>query len=255
MLVPIVLAAIVVTSPAASASAAPSPVPSGAPLKEIIRVRASAVCSEFATHANSAIDSTTRNDIALGGLITTLRSSDFGTNELTLHQGMDRLHKFADAITKDWKDGEREVSILRDLAKKTTDPDEAAALKDSADSLGGALWRQRQVARDVDGFLSYLDARQMSAADDTTGQMNQTLFGAADVHDENVRPNGQDTNVRAHLQPATNLGDVGLANDPHLPSAADQALAAARDFEGRLPAIIHDEISAALHVTNASDRC
>jgi len=247
------LLAIVLTGVQPSPAASPSPSSSPAPvLREIAHVRASELCSEFAVHANSAIDSATRNDIALGSLDNTLRMTDFDRDELSRRNGMDRLRTLADAITKDWKDGMREVGRLRDLEKKATDPNEKLELKDSADALGGALWHQRVLARDIDGFLAYQDARQMASNDETSGDMNQSLFGARDIHQAMLQGLPETRGARAAPTP---FETVGLANDQHLPSVDSQALAAAGYYESQFPGIAHDEIGAAVHVENASEGC
>ena len=248
------LLAIVLTGVQPSPAASPSPSPSPAPvLREIAHVRASELCSEFAVHANSAIDSATRNDIALGSLDTTLRYTDFDRDELSRRNGMDRLRNLADAVTKDWKDGMREVGRLRDLAKKATDPNEKAELKDSADALGGALWHQRVLARDLDGFLAYEDARQMASTDEATGDMNQSLFGARDMH-QAAEQGIPETRGGTRAAP-TPFETVGLAGDRNAPSVDSQALAAAGYYESQFPNIVRDEIGAALHVENASEGC
>lgn len=247
MLVHIVLAVLSTAAPAASP--APSPTP---PLKEIVHVRASAFCSQFAHHANSAIDSATRNDVALSSLISSLRSNAFAGNVISRNNEMLRLQQIADAITKDWRNGEGDVNELRKLAERATDPAEKKELKDSADALGGALWRQRKIARDLDGFVSYLHTRDMAGIDESQGDMNQALFGTRDardtIRDVAISRGGSGGSDWIYSNP-------GLANEPTSAPISDQAAVAAHDFEQRIPDIVHDEINAAEHVTTASDNC
>lgn len=238
MLAPILVLAIL-----AGGQPSPSPVPSAPPLKEIVHVRASAFCTDFAKHANGAIDSATRNDVALGSLITTLRAKDFDANVIAHRNHVDQLRQIADAITKDWKDGEREVDALRKLADKATDPDEKKELKAGADSLGGALWRQRKIARDLDGFVAYIYARDMATNDESQTQSNMAVFGTADPKDT----------IRS-VAPQM-FSNPGLANETDLLPTATQATKAAADFESHLPDIVHDEISAAVHVETVSNGC
>ena len=234
--------------------AQPSPAPSATPqpqLKEIIHVRASPLCTEFAHHANNAIDSATRNDIALGSLIGSLRSGQLDKNEIAHNNAIRSLNDYADAITKDWKVGEAEVSALRKLSESAKDPAQKKELKESADALGGALWRQRKVARDLDGFVAYLRARDMSTVDGSMASMNVALFGNADPKEAAREGGAGDT---AHRNPQM-FSNPGLANEQDLPPMSEQAKDAAFEFEGRIPDIVKDEIRAAEHVETVSENC
>lgn len=250
MIAPFVLLALL-----SGSEASPLPAASPPPLKEIIHVKSSPLCTEFARHANGAIDSATRNDVALGSLVSSLRSGNLDRNAIAHMNAMNRLNDLADAITRDWKQGEKDVDALRKLSEKAADPATKKELKGAADSLGGALWRQRKIARDLDGFVAYLHARDMSTVDDDQANMNLTLFGVTDAKAalrEGKLPE-QATPSRHDQQPL--YGNPGLANEQNLPPASDQAAVAARDFEGRLPDIVKDEIQAAEHVTTVSENC
>lgn len=233
-----------------------SPLPSASPqppLKEIIHVKSSPLCTEFAQHANNAIDSATRNDVALGSLIGSLRSGNLDGNVIAHNNAMNRLNDFADAITRDWKNGEKEVGELRKLSVHTADTATKKELKDAADALGGALWRQRKIARDVDGFVAYLHARDMSTVDSSQAAMNISLFGVRDAKD--AMRNGKLPEAGTEHDHTWMYSNPGLANEQDLPAMADLATDAAKDFEGRLPDIVRDEINAAVHVSTVSESC
>jgi hypothetical protein len=253
MVAPIVLLA-VLTGAGASAQPSASPQP---PLKEIIHVRSSPLCTDFARHANGAIDSATRNDVAVSTLIGSLRTGDLDRNEIAHRNALEHLHDLADAITKDWKNGEKEVGELRKLSDRANDPATKKELKSAADALGGALWRQRKIARDLDGFVAYLHARDMSAVDEDQANMNIALFGVGDAKDalrEGTTPEGGKDEGHAIGQQRM-YSNPGLANEQDLPPMADQADVAASDFERQLPDIIRDEITAAEHVATAAESC
>jgi hypothetical protein len=212
-------------------------------LKEIIRIRSTSVCDEFATHVNAAIDSATKNDASLGSLITVLNqkknSDDLMAMGLRRRRAIDSLSALADSITKEWKDGEAEVTHLRDLAAKATDDQERADLKGSADSLGGVLWRQRKIARDLDGYVAYLYAEEMRQSDDWHVQQSEQI------------PPGWSGN--RHSAFPEMMGS--LAGDPFAPTDWTLSVRAARDFTDRLPEIARDEGSAATHLSAANEHC
>lgn len=233
----------------------PSPSASPGPLKEIIRIRSSALCTEFATHVNSAIGSAVRNDISLGSLIDTLRLRRTGDDLMDMglrrKHAVDKLVEYADAVTKEWKDGEKEVNHLRDLAQKAVDPDEKAELKASADALGGALWRQRKVARDLDGFIAYLYAEEMRRGDHGEWHIN-------DATEDTISNSPGEDHIRAVM--ARENGALpsmwsALPGDYYAPNDQVLSYRAARDFEERLPEIQRDEGTAAIHLLKANDNC
>ena len=251
MIAPFVLIAVL-------SGADPSPLPTASAephLKEIIHVKSSPLCTEFARHANGAIDSATRNDVALGSLVSSLRTGNLDRDAIAHMNAINKLNDLADAITRDWKAGEKDVDALRKLSEKASDPATKKELKGAADSLGGALWRQRKIARDLDGFVAYLHARDMATVDEDQGAMNMALFGVTDAKEalRDGKLPEQTGSTRLSREPL--YGNPGLANEQNLPPASDQAAVAAKDFEGRLPDIIKDEIQAAEHVTTVSENC
>ncbi|HUY11611.1 MAG TPA: hypothetical protein VMV73_05050, partial [Candidatus Dormibacteraeota bacterium] len=145
-------------------AAAPNPIPAASPLphlKLIIELHStSALCGNFVTHANGAIASDNRNDVALGNVVASLRHRDINHNILSWERGIQYFNAEAVAINTDWANGEREVNQLRALSATTKDPQEKKSLMDSANALGGALWRQRKIARDLQGFVAQLQGEQ-----------------------------------------------------------------------------------------------
>ena len=243
----------------AMASASPLPAASSAPvpaLHEIMRVRSSALCAEFASHANSAIDATTSNDSTLLTLVDSLGRTNMDDSQLAWNNELLKLERMSDEITRQWKTGEREVAQVRALAVKSTDPQEKLELTASANALGGALWRQRRIARDLDGFIAFMETDQMMTNTTAEGKANQMVFGVADpVHEPSF---GDSVNLhnpggaRAYEGPPDMTPFPG---DPNNPKASAQAMAAAKDFRRRLGPIGEDEIQAAVHIEQASEGC
>ncbi len=247
-----------VTFLVAIASASPVPAASSAPvpaLHEIMRVRSSALCGEFASHANGAIDATTSNDSTLLTLVDSLGRTKMDDSRLAWNNELLKLERMSDEITRQWKTGEREVAQVRALAAKSTDPQEKLELTASANALGGALWRQRRIARDLDGFIAFMETDQMMTNTTAEGKANQMVFGVADpVHDPSF---GDSVNLhnpgmsRGYAAPDT----MPFPGDPNNPKASAQAMAAAKDFRRRMGPIGEDEIQAAVHVEQASEGC
>lgn len=245
----------IVVAALGSPQPSPSPSTSPGPLKEIIRIKSSALCTEFATHVNAAIGSAVRNDTSINNLIDTLMrprtSDDLMDMGLRRRNAIDGLVAYADAVTKDWKDGENEVSRLRALAEKATDPDEKAELKASADALGGALWRQRKVARDLDGFIAYLYAEEMRRGDHGEWHANE---GTWDTPSNSPGEDRMRALVNAEVGALPSMW-TSLPGDLYAPDDGVLTYRAARDFEERLPEIALDENTAAKHLLKANDNC
>ncbi|MHB8145647.1 MAG: hypothetical protein ACYDGM_00095 [Vulcanimicrobiaceae bacterium] len=227
----------------ASVTPAPSATPATlAPLHEIMRVRSSALCAEFASHANGAIDATTTNDSTLLGLIDSLGTTAMDDNVIAYNREIVTLQNLANNITRQWSIGEREVGQVRALAAKSTNPQEKLELMASANALGGALWRQRRIARDLGGFVAFLEANQMLSSN-TGGERAASAM---------VDPRGPYFIPGITAPPPDPLPFPGAADDP---SPDAQAMAAAKDFQGRLGAIGQDEIQSAVHIEQASEGC
>lgn len=242
-------------------AAAPKPPATAAPqtpLKEIVHVRASAHCAEIATHANSAISSALTNDEMLSQTISQLRTLNLDDgNPIHRRNGLAALGDLSKTLMLGAIAGDREVKRLRDLAASASDPEQKKDLKDFADSLGGALWRQHKVARDLNGFLASVDYHDMKQLDESQRAMNNAVFGVPDPMAE------YPADVRAAMRNPTQKSSVPRADGEreHAPamfgelSVTGQARAAAEDFQARIPDISNDEAIAANHVTGAVSGC
>ena len=235
----IVLAAVTATAPS------PSPTPL---LQTIVTVKSSPICGAFAAHTNAAISSALANDQSLGTTISMLRSPDLAGSSLDRLSEIHHLNTLADAMYKQYRAGEREVNELRDLAKQATDPDEKAELKAVADALGGALYRQHLMQRDLDGFLNYLYASDMMASDDDPTQnpdapRRQFLEDVPGAHPLNG------------LSPVWTPYDSPLAGTESITDDLTMARAASQDFVTRLPALRQDEQAASSRIETAATKC
>ncbi len=239
---------------------APTPQPSASPaLKTIASVRANTRCAEIITHANSAINTTLDNDGVLSKTITTLRLIDLDDgNAIHRRNGFNALGDLAKTLTMQARAGDDEVKRLRALASKSKDPQEAKDLKDFADELGGALWRQQKVARDLNGYLAYEDFQDMAAVDESQAKANQGVFGVSDPMQQQVPLPGQPSPVYGY---GPNVGQPAPVFPPHLghevntPTATQYAKAAADDFQSRIPDIVLDENHAAGKIDGALSGC
>lgn len=239
--------AIVLAAVTATAGTAPSPSPTPL-LKTIVTVKSSPLCGAFAAHTNAAISSTLANDQTLGTTILTLKSPDLAGTSLDRTSEIHNLNNLADAIYKQYRLGEREVAELRTLANEATDPDEKAALKAVADALGGALYRQHLMQRDLDGLVNYLYASDMMSSDDDITQdpdapRRQFLQDVPGAHPINGVP------------PIWSPTDIPLAGTESLNDDVTMARAASVDFQGRLPALMQDEQAAGNRIETAADKC
>lgn len=237
----------------------PQPTPTSSavagPLREIIRVHSTSLCENFDSHVNAAIGAATQSDQSLAGLIQTLgmRSTgdDLNANGLRRRRAIDALVSYADSLTANWKNGEDEVRRLRELAENATDPTQKIAIKASADALGGVLWRQREVARDLDGFVAYLYAEEMRWGDASQGEALGGLTSGSILNDP--------SQVRLHQHnPYTGQEEMWTAlpgDENQRPDDRILAQSAAGDFKNRLPDILSDESSAAANIIKAGERC
>lgn len=257
----IALIAALLSGTAPAGAAAPKPVATATPapqLKEIVHVHASAHCAEIAAHANSAISTALHNDEVLSQTISQLRRLNLDDgNPIHRHNGLASLGDLAKTLMQQAIAGDKEVKRLRALAVSTTDPEQKKELKAFADALGGALWRQHKVARDLNGFLASVDFHDMKQLDESQTAMNNAVFGVPDPTIEYPSDVGA-----AMLNPARQsaIGPDGrdLARQPAMfgePTLTGQARAAADDFQARVPDISNDEAIAANYVTGAVSGC
>jgi hypothetical protein len=243
------LHALILAIAAVSPSPAPSPTPS---LQVIAIVRSSSACSAIVTRANAAIASALNNDASLTVTIKALHGADLDGNAIKHRNGLDALGDLAKKINLEGISGDNQVKDLRKLAAASIDPQRKKELTAFANWLGGAMWRQRKVARDLGGFVDAMDYYDMAAPDESMQDMNASLFS-------NPNPMPGDVGDIRPLQSVRTLNGPGIG--PIFPlmqqKATDDQMAeaAARDFELRLPAIANDESMAASHVTSAMAGC
>jgi len=223
-------------------AAAPQPSPAPA-LKEIGHVRATAGCAELAVHANSAISSALRNDLLLTQTIGKLHSVDLDGNPITRRNGLQDLGNLAKDLRAQAVAGDREVQRLRSIAAKSNDQEQKRELKKFADELGGALYRQKRIANDLNGLLAAFDYHDMSKLDENTVQINMMTMGVP-----TTQKNPPDVTAAQ--------GPLGRVNNiPKPPSDDYLAAQAANDFEVRIPDITNDEGQAAEHTAGAVSGC
>lgn len=239
----------IVPAPATAPSPSASPTPL---LKTIATIRVSPRCAAIITHANSAITSALSNDQVIGQTISTLRFTDLDDgNPIHRNKGLNALGDLAKSLMMTARSGDDEVKRLRKIASETKDPQEAKALKDFADTLGGALWSQQKVARDLNGFLAYQDFRDMAQWSEADQHMNQANFGVSDPLAENPRDiQHYGANGQPIATPHPHLG-----HDPNEPTSTQQAKWAADDFQNRIQTIMRDENLAAGKVDGAIQGC
>ncbi len=229
---------------AAITAAAPQPSPSPMPqLKEIGHVRATASCAELAVHANSAISSALRNDLLLSQTIGKLHGVNLDGDPISRRNGLQELGDLAKDLRAQAVSGDREVKRLRDIAAKSSDAEQKQELKKFADELGGALYRQKKIANDLNGLLAAFDYHDMSKLDETTQKANELTLGVP-------------TLARNDPEQTAAQGPLGRVNNIPLPPS-DNLLAAkaANDFEVRMADITNDEGQAAEHTTGAVSGC
>lgn len=255
----LIAAVLAVTAPVGAAAPRPAATAPPAPqLKEIVHVHASAHCAEIATHANSAISTDLHNDEVLSQTISQLRAVNLDDgNPIHRNNALARLGDLAKSLMQQAIAGDKEVKRLRDLAVSTTDPEQKKELKAFADALGGALWRQHKVARDLNGFLASVDFHDMKQLDESQTAMNNAVFGVPDPTTE--YPGDVNGAMQSPArESAIGQGGRDLQRQPPMfgePSLTSQARAAADDFQARVPDISNDEAIAANHITGAVSGC
>ncbi|HZT13526.1 MAG TPA: hypothetical protein VFA29_12010 [Candidatus Baltobacteraceae bacterium] len=212
---------------AALATASPAPVASPQ-LKTIATVRASARCSQIVTHANDAIVLALDDNRVIAQTITQLRLTNLDDgNPIHRYNALNALRDLASSLDKQSSSGAADIARLRDLAAHSPDPVQQKELKSFADALGGALGRQLKMARDLNGYIAYVDYSGMRGRMDSGSAFDQ-----------------------------------GFSEDPFTPqalrsrnSATAYAQNAAADFQTRLPLIVRDEDTAQTHEDAAFGGC
>lgn len=242
-----------------AATPAPSPDPAATatpgPLKVIATVHAGSMCAEIAARANAAITAALSNDAVLGQTVATLRAPDLDRNVIQHRNSMDALGDLAKKINKQATDGDADIKRLRKLAAESADAERKKELTAFADWLGGAMWRQKKIARDLNGMLATEDYYDMSNLDEDQQNIDIALFGSPDQRPVSV----------SELSPTKPLPLSGVqSGEPQgvyapyrkvRPTLAEAAAAAAKDFQLRQAAIASDESMAAAHAEGATHGC
>jgi len=190
-------------------------------------------------HANNAIGSALSGDVTMVATIRSLRATRLTGNVIQRRNTLTTLGNLAISLDESAVSGSAEVKRLRTLAEKSTDPVRKKELKAFADALGGALWRQHKIARDLNGFLDAMDAKDMLTDDDGQNTMNESLFGP--------------TSPPNTLGPRVGPPEIPQPIDP--PTDDTAAGAAANDFQTQIPAIVTDERTANSHIPGAIAGC
>lgn len=257
---PLAVATVLALFSAGVTHAASLPAPAASPepaLKVIASVRSTPRCAEIVTHANSAISTALNDDLLISQLITRLRLTNLDDGNPIHHRnGLYALGDFAKNLTQQSRSADDEVKRLRALAEQSKDPQEKKELKAFADELGGALWKQQKIARDLNGYLASVDFQDMATPTEDQEKANMLVFGVTDpwIQRPSDMPSGSN-NRNGPPQTAADPPLSPLGHDPNRPTATQEASAAANDFQSRLPAITLDENGAAQHVSGALARC
>jgi hypothetical protein len=221
------------------ASPAPEAAPDG-PLREIGHVRAT-MCGALVVHANGAISAALHDDLLIARTIGRLRASNLEDNALDRHTAMTELDRLAQQLHDSEVQGNGEIKRLRDMAAKSGDATQKTELRTFADALGGALNRQRKIADDLTGLLSYLSYQEMvtpSESDVQSMRTNATEFAGA----------------QAQVQALADAQHTGGGSFDH--ASPNQLLQqAATEFQGRMPDVQRDEARAADHSEGAVSGC
>jgi len=238
---------------AATVTATPAPVP----LTEIGHVKATASCAELALHANTAISSALRNDAVVGDTITKLQNVKLDGNPITRRNNLQAMGDLAKDLHGRAVSGIAEVKKLRAIAEKSTDPVQRKELKDFADELGGALYRQKKIAQDLNGLLAAYDYHDMRPSSD---ELTNNGMTADPSLVSRISPQGapQQSAKKTDLSydPGSQL-QPGQTGSVFNPAHTDTELAefAASDFMLRVPDITNDEALAANHAEGAVSGC
>jgi len=238
MVFPSLLVAAVVT--ASSTVASPAPAPS--PLQEIGHVRAS-MCGALLVHANAAIAAALHNDLTLARTIARMRSADVEGNPIARRATMAELDKLSADLRDTAVHGDAEIKRLREMAEKATAEPQKTDLKTFANSLGGALYRQKKMASDLNGLMAYMDFQQMRAEFPNNNSPSPLPGGSSQM------AGYARTNLPNPMQPQdpSGLYEHGSPNQ--------MLLSAASDFQARMSDVQLDEAKAADHSEGAVSGC
>ena len=122
-------------------------------------------------------------------------------------------------------------------------------MKASADALGGALYRQHLIQRDLDGFVNFLEASDMMTDDTTDGPRRPMTYDARESLPLETTALWIPSIANAVNNPPLLAGSESLADDVAMSKAAST------DFQGRMSAVMQDEVTAGSHIELAADHC
>lgn len=253
MLIALVFAAAATAFPVSAPAASPGPVPTPK-LKEIAHVRSTSSCAEVAVHANAAIGDALGNDAILDQTVSALRDNALDGNVIERRSALERLTSLSNRLAERYGDGNGEVRRLRALAERAPTPAAKANLLAFANWLGGALWRQKTIGRDLDGFIATLDAKDMARLDEAQASMAEASRPRRDLRPE--RPSTTDL-LGSGLTVSAQLDPRNVTSPPQPTQQTDDraAQAAAADFIRRTAAIQSDESMAASHASALDTGC
>lgn len=247
------LLVLAVASALPPAAAAPTPAPAATPqLKEIAHVRSTSACGEVAAHANAAIGATLGNDAIIDQTISTLRAPGLDGNVIERRSELERLTQLSNQLAAQYGEGDGEVRRLRTLAARATTPAAKTNLLALANWLGGALWRQKRIGRDLDGFIASLDAAGMARFEGVPATL---LDASSESPVRRVQPNMEAP--LGGIAVSVKLDPRSVTSPPQPTGSTDDQMAvvAAADFARRSAAIQRDESMAASHASALDTGC
>ena len=212
-----------------------TPPQTSSPLKEIGRVRTLPACTALVVHANSAIDSALRNDNALAVSVNRLKHADLDQSPLSRTRSLNELMAISRDMRKQAVEAEGEVKRLRELALLSDDATRKAELKEFADALGGAVFRQKRASEDLARFVTIVEGRV------ATSEARQDMDNGSDPN-SGLQKRNQATATMPPWSPSP-LNLNATARD------------AAADFETKISLIVADEAKAADHSIGATSGC
>ena len=194
-------------------AATPSPPP--AHLKTIGVVHSSPRCTAIVRNANGAIAVALQGDRDLTDTIAHVRIAPLDDGNRLHHvHAIAQMAAEASKLAEEVRRGEGDIAALRRAADSSPNAAQKKAVLAFADALGGAIGRQKAIARDLAGFTAYLQARD---------SLNESFDPTLD--EELPLPN--------EIEP------------PGYQSESQLARNAADDYAERLRAIAKDEATAA----------
>lgn len=166
MAIVVAISLFLATQPAAAlpppaTNPAPAPKSTERPLREIGRIRVTTpLCKALVGDAVRAIDIETENDRRLAVAETTLQTVDLDSNQIVKHRGVQDITRQFVALRAAAVEGNGVLRDFRERAKAATTDEQRGNLKLFADSLDGALHRQKTLADDIGRLIAYLDAHE-----------------------------------------------------------------------------------------------